>query len=149
MMLAVHGAWGTGSRLLLWAEDPTLPASAPARRGRVPKTPRARRHPFATSAAVLEEVFGADVGEPGETTLLLPSLDSGPVASPQLLRPEPGIATTAPTLVPWRAPALAIEPGPAVALLLALADDHVVGFTVGESVRWLARTAELALELVV
>src|SRR5687767_2855275 len=148
MTLAVHGVWATGKQLLLWAEDPTLPASTPARRGPPPRTPRPRRHPFAASAPALQEVFGADIGEPVETTLMLPSLDSGPGASPQLLRPEPGTVGTANTLIAWRVPALAIAPGSAVELLLGLADDHAAEFAVGESVRFLARAAELALELV-
>ena len=96
-MRVIHGIWAHGA-LCLWAEDPDLPpASAASHDVRLP-----RPHPFACQAAELADMLA---GRPGpadavgdaarkavhdELTLQLPSLGGGPLASPELLRPEPG-----------------------------------------------------------
>jgi hypothetical protein len=54
-MLVVHGIWAYGA-LQLWAEDPALPARAPARAGRPSRAPRP--HPFAVPAAELADALG-------------------------------------------------------------------------------------------
>ena len=53
-MLVVHGIWAYGA-LQLWAEDPSLPAAAPARGGRPSRAPRP--HPFAAPAAELADAL--------------------------------------------------------------------------------------------
>src|SRR5712671_1326034 len=128
-MRVIHGIWAYGA-LCLWAEDPDLPQvgqSAP-RDARLP-----RPHPFACQAAELADMLAGRPGPVGdaarkaihdELTLQLPSAGGGPLASPELVRPEaPGTpdapggpgAPAAPvparrgrvSLASWRVPVLA------------------------------------------
>jgi hypothetical protein len=97
-MRVIHGLW-VHEALCLWAEDPALPprgpepaASLPGRPSRAPQP-----HPFACQAAELADLLA---GLPGpareaarkavddELTLQLPSAADGPLASPELIRPE-------------------------------------------------------------
>ena len=145
-MRVIHGVWAHGA-LCLWAEDPDLPprpAAAP------PGVHLPRPHPFASQAAELADLLASSAGPPGpastaagdavrkavhdELTLRLPSAGGGPLASPELVRPEaPGVpeapgATEAPaapvparrgrvSLAGWRVPVLAFGPASALALL--------------------------------
>src|SRR5690242_4031981 len=148
-MRVIHGVWAHGA-LCLWAEDPDLPprpAAAP------PGVHLPRPHPFASQAAELADLLASSAGPPGPTstaagdavrkavhdelTLRLPSAGGGPLASPELVRPEaPGVpeapgaaeapaAPVAPvparrgrvSLAGWRVPVLAFGPASALALL--------------------------------
>ncbi|HEY2261580.1 MAG TPA: hypothetical protein VGI96_03030, partial [Streptosporangiaceae bacterium] len=150
-MRVIHGVWAHGlsthGALCLWVEDPALPprpAAAP------PGVHLARPHPFASQAAELADLLASSAGPAStaagdavrkavhdELTLQLPSAGGGPLASPELVRPEaPGAAEapgapTAPTapvasvparrgrvsLAGWRVPVLAFGPASALALL--------------------------------
>ena len=104
-MRVIHGVWAHGlsnhGALCLWAEDPDLPprpAAAP------PGVYLPRPHPFASQAAELADLLASSAGSPGsagpaagdavrkavydELTLRLPSAGGGPLASPELVRPE-------------------------------------------------------------
>src|SRR5580704_4845570 len=99
-MRVVHGIWAHGA-LCLWAEDPDLPPVS----GSAPQAVQLPRpHPFACQAAELADLLAGrpETQEPAdaagdaarkavhdELTLQLPSLGGGPLASPELLRPEP------------------------------------------------------------
>jgi SNF2 family DNA or RNA helicase len=119
-MLVVHGIWVYGA-LWLWAEDPALPARAPARVGRPSRAPRP--HPFAASAAELADAL-AQLPEPvpdlavkavdDELTLRLPTVGDEPHPSPEAGR-EPPAGRSA--LAAWRVPALVFEPWAAEKLL--------------------------------
>jgi len=131
----LHGTWGAGARLCVWGEDDA------------PDAARARDlHPFACDEETLRRLVAERArvcAEPAPLTLLLPSRRGGPLPSPELGHPaRPGAAP--PRLRPWRVPALALEPDPALDLLLALAGDPAAT----ASLRFLAATAKLALELV-
>src|SRR5690349_22149703 len=147
-MRVIHGVWAHGlsnrGALCLWAEDPDLPprpAAAP------PGVHLARPHPFASQAAELADLLASSAGPPGsagmaagdavrkavhdELTLRLPSAGGGPLASPELVRPEAPAAPDMPagsmapvparrgrvSLAGWRVPVLAFGPGAALALL--------------------------------
>jgi len=156
-MRVIHGVWAHGlsdhGALCLWAEDPDLPprpAAAP------PGVHLARPHPFACQAAELADLLASSPGSSGsastaagdavrkavhdELTLRLPSAGGGPLASPELVRPEAPAAPGAPagslapaapaapvapvparrgrvSLAGWRVPVLAFGPGAALALL--------------------------------
>ena len=144
-MRVIHGVWAHGlsnhGALCLWAEDPDLPprpAAAP------PGVRLARPHPFACQAAELADLLAGSASTAAgdavrkavhdELTLRLPSAGGGPLASPELVRPEapaapgaPGgsVAPAAPvparrgrvSLAGWRVPVLAFGPGAALALL--------------------------------
>src|SRR5262249_55773489 len=103
-MRVIHGIWAHGA-LCLWAEDPALPPRAAA----APGVYLPRPHPFASQAAELADLLASSAGPPGpastaagdavrkavhdELTLRLPSAGGGPLASPELVRPEaPGAA---------------------------------------------------------
>ena len=166
-MRVVHGIWAHGA-LCLWAEDPDLPpVSGSAPHGvQLP-----RPHPFASQAAELADLLA---GRPGtqdpahavgdaarkaihdELTLQLPSLGGGPLASPELLRPEPpGSGSTGPSgparrgrvsLAGWRVPVLAFRPAAALAVLggFGQPDDSVAA---GGSLPYLAAVARFAGDL--
>src|ERR1700745_3538125 len=96
-MRVIHGVWGHGA-LCLWGEDPDLPPVPDTDlAGRAPSDVHLPRpHPFACQAAELADLLA---GQPGsrdavrkavhdELTLQLPTADGGPLASPELVRPE-------------------------------------------------------------
>jgi superfamily II DNA or RNA helicase len=164
-MRVVHGIWAHGA-LCLWAEDPDLPpVSGSAPHGvQLP-----RPHPFACQAVELADLLA---GRPGtqdpahavgdaarkaihdELTLQLPSLGGGPLASPELLRPEPPESTgpSGParrgrvSLAGWRVPVLAFGPAAALDVLggFGQPDDSVAA---GGSLPYLAAVARFAADL--
>ena len=99
-MRVIHGVWAHGSTALcLWAEDPDLPprpaagaagrAPGPAASVRLPGRragrPAGRSPPGSASTAAGDAVRKA---VHDELTLRLPSAGGGPLASPELVRPE-------------------------------------------------------------
>jgi hypothetical protein len=147
-MLAVHAFWSAAGRLCLWAEDPALPNGTPPLRGRSPRTPRPRPHPFACPAERLVAVLGGELADgavtTAELTVLLPGGRRGPHASPELVRERPVAAAPVEGISPWRVPVLAVAPGAAVDLLLA----SVARVRPGASFRYLGEVAKLACEFV-
>ena len=179
-MRVIHGVWAHGA-LCLWAEDPDLPPLAAAGPSGVHLP---RPHPFACQAAELADMLaGSPPGSAGtaagdaarkavhdELTLQLPSAGGGPLASPELVRPEapgtPGVpgttgasAASVPvrrgrvSLASWRVPVLALGPAAALALLSAsglggsaAADDAAIA---GGSLTYLAAVAGFAAGLAV
>src|SRR5215469_9210759 len=145
-MLVVHGIWAYGA-VQLWAEDPALPADAPARVGRPGHPGRPSRaprpHPFAVTAADLADAL-AELPDPvsglarkavdDEIALRLPTIGDGPLASPEAGREPPAGRVT---LAAWRVPALVFEPSDAVPALTVLG-------AAGESFRELVPGATLA-----
>ena len=84
-----------------------------------------------------------------ELVLDLPSYPHGPQASPQLARAR-GSDEDAPEptgTAPWTVPALALAPGDALDLLLALPDTPGDGAAAADTLRAFGETAKLALEL--
>ena len=169
-MRIVHGIWAHGA-LCLWAEDPDLPPVS----GSAPQAVQLPRpHPFACQAAELADLLAGrpETQEPAdavgdaarkaihdELTLQLPSLGGGPLASPELLRPEPPESGSTGTLGPlgsarrgrvslvgWRVPVLAFGPTAALAVLggFGQPDDSVAA---GGSLPYLAAVARFAADL--
>jgi SNF2 family DNA or RNA helicase len=136
-MLVMHGFWSPGTGLCLWGEDSGLPVKSPSQALR-----SARPHPFAVPAGVLA---AASPGKPGEAVLLLPSLRTAPVDSPELIRitPRPP-SRSRPALLPWTVPVLVLDPAQALATL----PEPLPGFRAGASLRYLADLAGFAGELV-
>jgi hypothetical protein len=147
----------------VWGEGSDLPVRAPRRRGGRPAKPRARKHPFACGVLDLTGAFDGlgvslepDTLDERELHLALPSFDEGPQHSPQLLRGDEERRPGSPKLLdPWVVPALALEPGAALELLLALPATRYAGdaqpsagVAVGDSLRFLAEAGKLSLELV-
>ncbi len=131
-MLVVHGLYSTDRGAGLWAEDPSRPVKSTA------ATQRARSHPFAAPLP--------GHGESAETLLLLPSLPSAPMDSPDLLRNPPRPASRRqPALLPWRVPVLWLEPAQAVRLLTDTGEGDV---RLGSSVNYLAAIVAFASDLV-
>jgi hypothetical protein len=91
-MLVLHGFWSMSGGSRLWAGDTDLPVKSPSQALRL-----ARPHPFAAAVDVISEIHP---GKPETSVLLLPSLRSAPLDSPELIRvtPRPG-ARTAPALL--------------------------------------------------
>ncbi len=159
-MRVIHGVWAHGS-LCLWAEDPDLPP--------VPESaPRGTRllppHPFACQAAELADTLAGWPGPAGdaarkavhdELTLRLPAAGGGPLASPELVRPEgPEPAVSSPagrgrvSLASWRVPVLAFGPAAALAVLGKFAGSGPPeDVAVGGSLTYLAAVARFAADL--
>ncbi|HYN73810.1 MAG TPA: DEAD/DEAH box helicase [Nakamurella sp.] len=131
-MLVVHGLYSPDRGAGLWAEDPARPVKSTA------TTQRSRSHPFAAPLP------GA--GATAEALLLLPSLPSAPLDSPELLRTPPRPAPRGvPALLPWRVPVLWLEAGQAVRLL---GDTGGGDVRFGRSVEYLAAVVAFASDLV-
>ena len=136
-MLVMHGFWSAQRGLCLWAED-----SAPAVKSRSQALRSARPHPFAAPVRMLTEIHP---GRPDEAVLLLPSLRTAPLDSPELIRVTPRPAAQSPAvLLSWQVPVVALEPGEALATLAAPAPD----VRYGASFRYLAQAAAFASDLV-
>jgi len=132
-VLVVHGLLAAERGVGLWAEVPTLPTTSAGQSLR-----SARPHPFATPLAL--------GGSIGETILLLPSLPSAPLDSPELLRTVPRRPSKAePALLPWRLPVCWLEPPDAARLL---AGEDTPGLRYGQSVRYLTAIVNFASDLV-
>jgi SNF2 family DNA or RNA helicase len=135
-MLAVHGFWSRRRGLGLWAEDGDRTVKSPSQALRTP-----RRHPFAAPADAVAEIHP---GKHGTRTLLLPSLRTAPLDSPELVRitPRPA-ARSAPMLLPWSVPVVWYDP----AATLGALDEPADSVRYGASVRFLAELAAFAREL--
>ena len=136
-MLVLHGFWSMSGSLRLWAEDSDLLVKSPSQALR-----SARPHPFAAAA---DAVAGIHPGKPGTAVLLLPSLRSAPLDSPELIRviPRPAARTDA-TLLAWTVPVVQLDAGAALAAI----DEPVENIRYGASVGYLAELAAFARELV-
>jgi len=150
-MRVIHGIWTQGA-LCLWAEDPDLPRSA-SRRAGVPTV--AGPHPFASQASELADLLArlpgpaADAARKAvddELTLQLPSAGHGPLASPELIRPEAGPAGRV-SLASWRVPVLAFSPAAALDVLGGLSDLGDPVAIAGGSLPYLAALARFAADL--
>ncbi|MDQ3988934.1 MAG: ATP-dependent helicase, partial [Actinomycetota bacterium] len=132
-MLAVHGFWSRSRGLCLWAEDSERPVKSPSQALRT-----ARPHPFAASSDTIGAIHP---GKHATATLLLPSLRSAPLDSPELVRitPRP-TPTTAPMLLPWSVPVVWFDPAASLAVL----DDRADSVRYGASVNFLAEVATFA-----
>ena len=136
-MLVLHGFWSISGSLRLWAEDSDLLVKSPSQASR-----SARPHPFAAAADAIAEIHP---GKPGTSVLLLPSLRSAPLDSPELIRviPRPAARTDA-TLLAWTVPVVQLDAGAALAAI----DEPVADIRYGASVSYLAELAAFACELV-
>lgn len=136
-MLVLHAFWSTSGGLRLWAEDSDLPVKSPSQALR-----SARPHPFAAAADTIAAIHP---GKPGTCVLLLPSLRSAPLDSPELIRvtPRPPARTDS-TLLAWSVPVVALDAGAAMAAL----DEPVADVRYGASVGYLAALSAFARELV-
>jgi SNF2 family DNA or RNA helicase len=114
-MLALHAFWSVEQGLCLWAEDAerTVKSQSQAQRS-------ARPHPFAAAGAALAAIH---IGKPGAATVLLPSLRSAPLDSPELVRVSPRPpARSAPVLLAWMVPVVTLD---AASALSALSESAV------------------------
>jgi SNF2 family DNA or RNA helicase len=102
----------------------------------------ARPHPFAASAGALAALHA---GQPAEAVLLLPSLRTAPLDSPELVRtaPRPPARSKA-ALLPWTVPVVTLDAAEALTAL----SERAPGIRYGASLGYLADVAAFAGELV-
>nr|WP_256127890.1 DEAD/DEAH box helicase [Arthrobacter sp. SDTb3-6] len=155
--MVLHAFWSLDHGPGLWAEDSEKPVTS-VQQG----LKSARPHPFATSAETLMKL---QAGEPGQTTLLLPSLRRSPLDSPEIVRiaPRP-TSSTVPSLLPWTVPVLWVDPQDLAATIndddgadpaalffpkLSLRDgsEQLGDVRIAASVRYLAELVRFAGEL--
>jgi SNF2 family DNA or RNA helicase len=135
-MHAVHGFWSRQRGLCLWAEDSRRPVKSSSQAIR-----SARPHPFAAPAQDLAKLHG---GIPGTALLLLPSLRTAPLDSPELVRTRPRPdPTRRPTLACWSTPVCVFDPPAALTVL----DNPVQDARYGASLRHLRELASFARDL--
>jgi len=136
-MLVLHGFWTARDGLCLWAEDSELSVTSTSHALR-----SARPHPFAAPASV---VTALHAGKPAEADLLLPSLRTAPLDSPELIRTTPRPpARSEPVLLPWTVPIVMLYAAPALAAI----PERAPGVRYGASMDYLAGLAAFATELV-
>ena len=150
-MQVLHAIWN-GDELCLWAEASALPLAAPPRRGRPPKNPKPRTHPFSLPADMLSEIvestFGQTPSGTGTMSLLLPSTQRGPLPSPWLVREEEYDHGKATALAGWNVETLIFDPGSAFDLLLDLPASPPHGTAFGSSLRFWTEAALFSLALI-
>jgi SNF2 family DNA or RNA helicase len=137
-MLVVHGFWSPDDGLCLWAEDSDRTVKSPSQALR-----SARPHPFAAPTGVLAGIWA---GKHGEATLLLPSLRTAPLDSPELVRvvPRPP-ASSVPALLAWTVPVVMLDAGAALTAL----SERAEGVRRGVSLDYLGELAAFGWELAV
>src|SRR5690348_6334251 len=136
-MLVLHGFWAAREGLCLWAEDSEFPVASTSHALR-----SARPHPFAAPSSSLATLHA---GKPAEAVLLLPSMRTAPLDSPELVRavPRPG-PRAEPALLPWTVPVVLLN----AASALAAIPERTPGIRYGVSMDYLAALAGFATELV-
>ncbi|MFC7529431.1 DEAD/DEAH box helicase [Actinoplanes sp. GCM10030250] len=146
-MLVVHAGWVPGAgrpgRLVLWAEDPSLPLTSASRA-------KSRPHPFAASAETLTAALAATLTDDvsaGSGTVQLPGTARGPRPSPETAA-EAEAPTRGIRLGMWTIPLLSV-PGPSATAVLGLLADPDPGapWVAGSSLRYLALLAGFACDL--
>jgi hypothetical protein len=142
----MHAFWSTGSGLNLWGEDSEKRVKSQSKSYR-----SARAHPFALTVPELaEELAAADgagdapTGKAVAAALLLPSLQTAPLDSPELVRrrPRPG-GQSSPALAPWRVPTVTLAPPVALDVL----GRAMPSARSGESLEHLRQVAAFARDL--
>ncbi|MBN1147419.1 MAG: DEAD/DEAH box helicase [Anaerolineales bacterium] len=159
-MLVLHAHWqppgapaDTGG-VLFWAE--MSEASQPGwQRGRLPKQPKPRQHPFcAPSQALycaLEHSASLASATEDQAVLRLPGTRTGPLPSPRLAHAWELDEQTPPFLAPWIVEGLRLPPAAALPVLLALSterqnDGGAAWFILGDDINYWRTVATLALE---
>ncbi len=151
-MQVLHSLWDTET-FYIWAESSALPLSAGKSDGRRKKHPLAHPHPFALPGLELKKLFSQFLPEEGDgcrveaLSLRLPAGISGPLPSPWLLR-EDYLSEKPYLLGTYSVPTLALEPGPALDLLLELPTHPPSGTTYAASLLFWSQLALFSLELV-
>jgi superfamily II DNA or RNA helicase len=148
-VFVAHAAWLRDSaaaelgRLVIWAEDSTLPCSPPRQPGRAP---RVRVHPYAANPETLVDLLGpvAARAESSTVTLQLPTRAGTPVESLELVRDVIAETASAVESRPWQVPALRLDSDAAFAMRGDLSSIQVAG----ASIAHLACLADFAADLV-
>ena len=155
-MIVMHAMWDDSKRagLSVWAESSSLPIHVPRHRGRQPKRPKPRQHPFALTHDTLMEAAGKLSGSwVSETagsdvrTVLLPSASGGPLPSPELILEEERGDEKSTGLMPWKVVTLTLDPRLALRFLLSLPKEPPHGAAYGSSLRFWAEAAKFSLEM--
>jgi SNF2 family DNA or RNA helicase len=153
-MQVLHAAWDV-DRLYLWAESSTMPMTTPRTRGRQPKKPKQRVHPFSLAGYGLKEVIDGffddsltDQSVIETKTFLLPSTQKGPLSSPWLIREDDYSADKATGLAGWNIETVIFKPHLAFEFLLGLPEQPTHGFAFSSSLRFWIEVAKFSLELI-
>ena len=174
-MHVLHATWlAPDAGLGVWAEDDSRSRTAPARRGRPPRQPAPRPHPFALDAdgirLAVSELGGLEVGDllnesMADLMLRLPDSGGGPMGSPWLdddsldrVSDTSSVSSMTSQSRWWTAPGFVLGRSEVVPFLqrlvaatgdiggVAIADPSAIALAA--DFRYAALAAELVLELV-
>lgn len=152
-MLVLHGSWLPGrTRFCLWAEKPEVQARRRGRKAAVPPHPLAAPVE-ALTAACRALTLELSVLDPPETIeAWLPTVDSQPQPSPELLRIAPDLAPEGQPgeLARFLVPTQGLTPLTALDALLALprpTEAAEAGLVLGADLRFWSAVAKLAVAL--
>jgi SNF2 family DNA or RNA helicase len=155
-MHVLHALWAAPGRLYLWAESSSMPVEAPKERGRKPKKPKTKPHPFAAAGdelradiEAISELFRRESAVIERKTLLLPTTQKGPLPSPWLIREEDYSADNATELAGWDIETMTFDDvNVAFDFLLSLPEKPPHGFAFSSSLRFWIDVARFSLELI-
>jgi len=123
-MYVLHAHWNPEylEALHLWGETSEKPAAIKNPKGRKSKTLKPLLHPFSVEDEKLKElvteISGSLIGESirfDRLNLRLPSMNSSPIASPQLIHDQVDSPATPKELQQWHVPSAILNPGLALA----------------------------------
>lgn len=155
-MLVLHSHWqppnhpAESGGVLFWAEMTEGPPPA-WQRGRLPKNPKPKAHPYCAPVQAFNLVLDF-AGEERSETLRLPSTRTGPRPSPELIHTWDLDEETPPFLAPWIVRGLWLPTDKACLALLALTTHRGSraglegSFTSGADARFWHQVSALALE---
>lgn len=149
-MLVLHAIWDN-PRFYLWAESSALPLKVQSSRGRQPKKPKPRSHPFSVPGEMLHDEIAAIFGQMASGTetkiFALPGSKREPVPSPWLIRDDRDLEKTS-GLLPWYIDTLIFDPHAAFNLLLDLPVHPPHGIVFGRSLQFWIVAARFSLEII-
>ncbi len=151
IVIVLHGLWDK-TYLHLWAESSIMTIVLERKRNRRVNIPRL--HPFASGFNELQGVFNTLCGESVipepfrmTMTVLLPSVRTAPLPSPDLIPESENGNKDDITLSQWSVHTLALRPASALDFLISLPGFPPGGVAFGSSLRFWSEAAKFSLEL--
>src|SRR5947209_2359212 len=157
LLFVIHAIWdnSTNNTLQLWAESSRPTGSVARRASKQAEKQQPQQHPFSLQCEPLREAISELAGHLlaqsagiGSLRLLLPSIESGPLSSPELILEKEPAELKAMGFSSWDVDTLALDPDNALDFLLSLPNYAPHGMAFGSSLRFWQDVAAFAFELI-